>query len=28
VIEVNYKGCLRVTHTVLPAMIEAGWGGS
>jgi 2-hydroxycyclohexanecarboxyl-CoA dehydrogenase len=26
VIEINFKGCLRVTHAVLPAMIEAGWG--
>ena len=26
VIEINYKGCLRVTHTVLPGMAERGWG--
>jgi 2-hydroxycyclohexanecarboxyl-CoA dehydrogenase len=26
VIEINYKGVLRTTHDVLPAMIEAGWG--
>jgi 2-hydroxycyclohexanecarboxyl-CoA dehydrogenase len=26
VIEVNYMGCLRTTHAVLPAMVEAGWG--
>lgn len=26
VIEINYKGVLRTTHSVLPAMIEAGWG--
>jgi 2-hydroxycyclohexanecarboxyl-CoA dehydrogenase len=26
VIEVNFKGCLRVTREVLPAMVEAGWG--
>jgi 2-hydroxycyclohexanecarboxyl-CoA dehydrogenase len=26
VIEINYKGCLRTTHRVLPAMAEAGWG--
>jgi 2-hydroxycyclohexanecarboxyl-CoA dehydrogenase len=26
VIEVNYKGCLRTTRAVLPAMLDAGWG--
>jgi 2-hydroxycyclohexanecarboxyl-CoA dehydrogenase len=26
VIEVNFKGCLRVTREILPAMVEAGWG--
>ncbi len=26
VIEINYKGCLRVTHRVVPGMIEAGYG--
>jgi 2-hydroxycyclohexanecarboxyl-CoA dehydrogenase len=26
VIEVNYKGCLRTTRAVLPAMAERGWG--
>lgn len=26
VIEINYKGCLRTTHAVLPGMVEAGWG--
>jgi 2-hydroxycyclohexanecarboxyl-CoA dehydrogenase len=26
VIEVNYKGCLRVTHAVLPGMVERGFG--
>jgi 2-hydroxycyclohexanecarboxyl-CoA dehydrogenase len=26
VIEINYKGCLRTTKRVLPAMAEAGWG--
>ncbi len=26
IIEINYKGALRTTHTCLPAMIEAGWG--
>jgi len=26
VIEINYKGVLRVTHAVLPEMIERGWG--
>jgi 2-hydroxycyclohexanecarboxyl-CoA dehydrogenase len=26
VIEINYKGCLRTTRAVLPAMVEAGWG--
>ena len=26
VIEINYKGCLRTTHRVLPGMVERGWG--
>jgi 2-hydroxycyclohexanecarboxyl-CoA dehydrogenase len=26
VIEVNFKGCLRVTREVLPGMVDAGWG--
>jgi 2-hydroxycyclohexanecarboxyl-CoA dehydrogenase len=26
VIEINFKGCLRTTRAVLPAMVEAGWG--
>jgi 2-hydroxycyclohexanecarboxyl-CoA dehydrogenase len=26
VIEVNYKGCLRVTRAALPGMVEGGWG--
>src|SRR5919198_847643 len=26
VIEVNFKGCLRLTHATLPAMIERNWG--
>jgi 2-hydroxycyclohexanecarboxyl-CoA dehydrogenase len=26
VIEVNYKGCMRMTHAVLPGMLERGWG--
>lgn len=26
VIDVNYKGCLRVTRAVLPAMVEREWG--
>jgi 2-hydroxycyclohexanecarboxyl-CoA dehydrogenase len=26
VLEVNFKGCLRVTHAVLPGMVEREWG--
>jgi 2-hydroxycyclohexanecarboxyl-CoA dehydrogenase len=26
VIDVNFKGCLRVTHAVLPGMVERKWG--
>lgn len=26
VIEINFKGCLRVTRGVLPGMVERGWG--
>jgi 2-hydroxycyclohexanecarboxyl-CoA dehydrogenase len=26
VIEINLKGCLRVTRTVVPGMVERGWG--
>jgi 2-hydroxycyclohexanecarboxyl-CoA dehydrogenase len=26
VVDINFKGCRRVTHAVLPAMVEAGWG--
>jgi 2-hydroxycyclohexanecarboxyl-CoA dehydrogenase len=26
VIEINYKGCLRLTHEALPGMVERGWG--
>lgn len=26
VVEINYKGCLRTTHAVLPGMIERDWG--
>ena len=26
VIDINYKGVLRVTHAVLPEMVERGWG--
>jgi 2-hydroxycyclohexanecarboxyl-CoA dehydrogenase len=26
VIEINFKGCLRVTHAVLPGMVERGFG--
>jgi 2-hydroxycyclohexanecarboxyl-CoA dehydrogenase len=26
VIEINYKGCLRVTHAVLPGMVDRRWG--
>ena len=26
VVEVNFLGCVRVTHAVLPGMVERGWG--
>jgi 2-hydroxycyclohexanecarboxyl-CoA dehydrogenase len=26
VIEINFKGCLRATHAVLPGMVERNWG--
>jgi 2-hydroxycyclohexanecarboxyl-CoA dehydrogenase len=26
VIEINFKGCLRLTRDALPSMVEAGWG--
>jgi 2-hydroxycyclohexanecarboxyl-CoA dehydrogenase len=26
VIEVNFKGCLRLTHATLPGMVERNWG--
>jgi 2-hydroxycyclohexanecarboxyl-CoA dehydrogenase len=26
VIEINFKGCLRLTRTVLPGMVDRGWG--
>src|ERR687888_148908 len=26
VIEINFKGCLRVTHAVLPGMVDRGFG--
>jgi 2-hydroxycyclohexanecarboxyl-CoA dehydrogenase len=26
VIEINFKGCMRLTHTVLPGMVERGFG--
>ncbi len=25
-IEINFTGCVRVTHAVLPGMVERGWG--
>jgi 2-hydroxycyclohexanecarboxyl-CoA dehydrogenase len=26
IIDINFKGCLRVTNAVLPGMVEGGWG--
>jgi 2-hydroxycyclohexanecarboxyl-CoA dehydrogenase len=26
VLEINFKGCLRLTHAVLPELVERGWG--